>query len=557
MKAPKQINFDIEQVNAVLKRVKNNSLQDGDYEIIKSMFDTVIYLNQALNNKKTTINRLQKILFGAKTEKFQKKPGKSDKKDSGTSQEPSSDTGDNGDPDTPPDNEPGDIPENKPENTPTDEPGKTPGHGRNGASAYIGAEKKFIPLLTLTHGDPCTLCDGKVYKQQKNGVFVRIKGVAPLDATVYELEKLRCNLCGEIFTAEMPDKPENKKYDVSSKAMIVLLKYGSGIPFYRLEKLQASLGIPLLTSTQWDKVEEAAIPARPVFEKLKAHASQGDILHNDDTPMKILELLKENKTKDNNERTGIFTTGIFSMLDDRKIVIFFTGRNHAGENLASILENRNLEKDSPIQMCDASSTNTPGNFETILCNCLTHARRKFVYEEWNFPVECQSVIDILAKVYKYDKDAKEQNMSWAERLKYHQEKSGPLIAELEVWLTEQIDQNLVEPNSGLGQSISYMRNHWPKLIRFLSVPGAPLDNNVCEQALKRAILHRKNSLFYKTTHGAYIGDMFMSLIHTCNIMDINPFNYLIAIQEYSSEVFRNPSLWMPWNFLETIRLLKN
>jgi Transposase IS66 family. len=104
--------------------------------------------------------------------------------------------------------------------------------------------------------------------------------------------------------------------------MIVLLKYGSGIPFYRLEKLQASLGIPLLTSTQWDKVEEAAIPARPVFEKLKAQASQGDILHNDDTPMKILELLKENKTKDNNERTGIFTTGILSRLDDRKIVIF-------------------------------------------------------------------------------------------------------------------------------------------------------------------------------------------------------------------------------------------
>ena len=560
MKAPKQINLDIEKVEEVLERVKNNSLQDGDYEIIKSMIDTVIYLNQALDNKNTSIKRLLKMLFGSKTEKSKNKSNKSDESDSGTSQESSDDTGNSSGqaPNTTTEN-PDDLPENKPYHTSADEPKNSPGHGRNGASAYTGADKKFIPLSTLTHGCPCPnpLCDGKVYKQQKNGVFVRIEGIAPLNATVYELEKFRCNLCGEVFTAEMPDKPENKKYDASAKAMIVLLKYGSGIPFYRLEKLQASLGIPLLTSTQWDKVEEAGIPARPVFEELKRQAAQGEIIHNDDTTMKILDLLKENENKGKNERTGIFTTGILSILGDRKIVIFFTGRNHAGENLASILENRDLEKDPPIQMCDASSTNTPGDFETILCNCLTHARRKFVDEEWNFPVECQYVIEILGKVYKYDKDTKEQNMSPEERLKYHQEKSGPLIEKLEVWLTGQIGQNLVEPNSGLGQSISYMRNHWQKLIRFLNVPGAPLDNNVCEQALKRVILHRKNSLFYKTMHGAYIGDMFMSLIHTCNIMDINPFDYLIAIQEYSSEVFRNPSLWMPWNFLETILLLKN
>ena len=558
MKAPKQINLDIKEVDALLERVKNNSLQDGDYEIIKSMIDTVIYLNQAVDNKTTSIKRLLKMLFGAKTEKSKKKLDEPDENDSGASQKPSSDMENSGgqDPDNTPCHEPGNISENKPENTSTDKPEKKPGHGRNGASAYTGADKKFIPLSTLTHGGPCPLCDGKVYKQQKNGVFVRIEGIAPLNATVYELEKFRCNLCGEVFTAEMPDKPEIKKYDASAKAMIILLKYGSGIPFYRLEKLQASLGIPLLTSTQWDKVEEAAIPARPVFEELKRQAAQGEIFHNDDTTMKILELLKENETKDNNERTGIFTTGILSILDDRKIILFLTGRNHAGENLASILGNRDVEKDPPIQMCDASSTNTPGDFETILCNCLTHARRKFVDEEWNFPVECQYVIEILAKVYKHDKDTKEQNMSWEERLKYHQEKSGPLMRKLEVWLTDQIDQNLVEPNSGLGQSISYMRNHWPQLTRFLSVPGAPLDNNVCEQALKRAILHRKNSLFYKTMHGAYIGDMFMSLIHTCNIMNINPFDYLIAIQEYSSEVFRNPSRWMPWNFLKTILLLK-
>ena len=558
MKTPKQVNIDIKEVDAILERVKNDSLQNGDYEMIKSMFETVIYLNRALDNKTTSIKRLLKMLFGAKTEKSKNKPDQSDKKDPKPSQETSDNTenSDKSVSDNNPDTKPGDASENKPEDTETDGSKKKPGHGRNGASAYTGADKEFIPLSTLTHGDPCLFCEGKVYKQQKNGVFVRIGGVAPLSATVYELEKLRCNLCGEIFTAQMPDRPEVKKYDESSKAMIALLKYGSGVPFYRIEKLQDSLGIPVSTSTQWDKVEEAAMPGRPVFEELKRQAAQGNIIHNDDTTMKVLDLLKENETKGKNERTGIFTTGILSILDDRKIVLFHTGRKHAGENLAEILGNRNKEKDPPIQMCDASLTNIPGEFQTILCNCLTHGRRQFVEEEWNFPDECQYVIKILGKVYKHDKDTKEQNMSPDQRLQYHQEKSGPLIEKLKDWLTSQIEQNLVEPNSGLGQAISYMLNHWPKLTRFLSVPGAPLDNNVCEQALKRAILHRKNSLFYKNMHGAYIGDIFMSLIHTCNIMNINPFNYLVAIQKYSSEVFRNPSQWMPWNFMKTTALLK-
>jgi len=546
MKAPGQINLDIKEVNVLLTRVKSSSLQDGDYDIIKAMFETVVYLNQAVNNKTTSVNRLLRMLFGAKTEKSKNKP---DEDDSEASQKTLGDTKENGD------QNPDNTPDNKSENNTTGKPKKTPGHGRNAASTYTGANKEFIPLTTLTHGGPCLLCNGKVYKQQKNGVFVRIGGVPPLNATVYELEKYRCNLCCEVFTAEVPDRPEIKKYDESSKAMLALLKYGSGVPFFRLEKLQDSLGIPVSTSTQWDKIEEAAIPARPVFEELKRQGAQGDIVYNDDTTMKILELLKENKTKTRNERTGIYTTGILSRSDDREIVIFLTGRNHAGENLAAILGNRDAEKHPPIQMCDASSMNIPDGFKTILCNCLTHGRRKFIEEEWNFPDECEYVIKVLGKVYKHDKDTKEQNMSAEQRLRYHQKQSGPPMKKLNVWLTNQITQNLVEPNSGLGQAVSYMLKHWKKLTRFLSVAGAPLDNNLCEQVLKRAILHRKNSLFYKNMHGAYIGDMFMSLIHTCNKMSVNPFHYLIAIQKYSSEVFRNPSRWMPWNFTESISLL--
>jgi hypothetical protein len=183
-----------------------------------------------------------------------------------------------------------------------------------------------------------------------------------------------------------------------------------------------------------------------------------------------------------------------------------------------------------------------------VCNCLTHGRRNFVNEIDNFPEEVEHVIDVLAEVYRIDGRTKKENMTPDDRLACHKEHSGPLMADLKSWLDHQTDENLVEPNSGLGKAIAYMKKHWTKLTRFLEVPGAPLDNNICERSLKRCIQHRKNSLFYKTEHGAYIGDLFMSLIHTCNLMQVNPFDYLVTMIKNSSELFKDPSKWMPWNY---------
>ncbi len=315
------------------------------------------------------------------------------------------------------------------------------------------------------------------------------------------------------------------------------------------------MGIPLSASTQWDKVEESANGIYPVFEEFKRQAAQGDLVYNDDTTTKILELLKENEQKSKDDRKGIFTSGILSKSEGRTIALFFTGRKHAGENLSAVLEKRDADKDPPIQMCDALSRNQSKDFENIMANCMAHARRNYVDVMSNFPDECRYVIELLGDVYKNDAIAKEQKMSPEQRLQFHQAQSGPMMDGLHAWLNRQIDKKLVEPNSGLGRAVSYMLKHWTKLTCFLRVPGAPLDNNLCEQALKRAILHRKNSLFYKIEHGAYIGDMFMSLIHTCNLMKVNAFEYLVALQKHSSDLFKNPSRWMPWNFKDTIASL--
>ena len=123
---------------------------------------------------------------------------------------------------------------------------------------------------------------------------------------------------------------------------------------------------------------------------------------------------------------------------------------------------------------------------------------------------------------------------------------------LRLWLNDQLDEKKVEPNSGLGKAISYMLNHREPLTLFLRVPNAPLDNNLCEQVLKKAVLNRKNSLFYKTEHGAYIGDLFMSLIYTCNLNDVNPFDYLTVLQRNSSLIFKYPQNWLPWNYKSMI-----
>jgi len=289
----------------------------------------------------------------------------------------------------------------------------------------------------------------------------------------------------------------------------------------------------------------------PVYNELITEAAQGDVIYNDDTTMKILALMESHDNMegaDKSSRKGVFTTGILSTLNERKIALFFTGGKQAGENISDLLQHRDLDRAAPIQMCDALSRNVPKEFQIILANCLAHGRRKFVDVTWNFPEQCRFVIETLAQVYKNDKITKKQTMTPEKRLKFHQNQSGPLMEKLKIWFNEQFDEKKVEPNSGLGQAISYMLKHWQPLTLFLRIPNAPLDNNLCEQVLKRAILHRKNSMFFKTEHGAYIGDMFMSLIHTCVLQDVNPFDYLPALQRHSAELFKSPHHWLPWNF---------
>jgi transposase len=425
------------------------------------------------------------------------------------------------------------------------------GHGRNSAAAFTGASREAIAHPTLQSGDTCPQCgEGRVYRQKEPATLVRIIGQAPLAATVFEMERLRCNACGEIFTADEPEEAGAEKYDARAIAMVALLKYGTGVPFKRLERLECQLGMPLPAATQWELMAAAAKLLRPILEELIRQAAQGSVIHNDDTSMRILRLLREPGDK----RTGIFTSGIISIVGAWRIALFFTGSKHAGENIAEVLTHRGHELPPPIQMCDALSRNTPKpqGIKTLIANCLAHGRRQIVDVAENFPEECRYVLEMLRGVYHNDELARQQNMSSEQRLHFHQEQSGPLMKGLHQWMEGQFAGHKTEPNSGLGKAISYLLNHWKKLTLFLEQAGAPIDNNVVERALKKAILNRRNALFYKTLNGAGVGDLFMSLIHTCELNGANPFEYLTELLRHSVGLSVRPGEWMPWSYRETL-----
>lgn len=543
-----RIELDVQQLRAILQQARSRPLDEQEYSQFEAVLDTMLFVTQELDKKGASIRRLRKLLFGARTEKTRNVVREQSEDEQSEAAKSAAESG-----------TAADSAKNKKK--------KRKGHGRNGAAAYWGADKIKISHPTLKSGDACPECSkGKVYQMAVPVVLVRVKAQAPVHATVYEADRYRCNLCGDVFKAQFPPGLSTSKYDESVGAMIGLLKCGSGFPFYRLDKLQRSLGIPLPTSTQWDIVHGSAKTLTPAFEQLIREGAQGQVLHNDDTTAKILELMgkrrqaaeeasSDNEDKDSAKRTGVFTTGIVSKAEGRSIALFFTGRKHAGENLEDVLAHRASVLAAPIQMCDALSRNIPDEFETILANCLSHARRRYVDVIDSFPAECRHVLETLRDVYAYDAMAREQQMSPAERLSFHQSNSGPLMESLQEWLKQQLEQKLVEPNSGLGEAMGYMLKHWEKLTLFLRVAGAPLDNNICERALKKAILSRKNSYFYRTENGAYVGDLFMSLIHTCELNGANPFDYLVTLLRYPEQLRKAPGGWMPWNYLQALERL--
>ena len=427
------------------------------------------------------------------------------------------------------------------------------GHGRHGAGVYTGAERVVCRHETLAAGQPCPACGRGTLYPLPAGVEIRIDGNALLSAVRYELEKLRCSACGEVFTVPTPAEAGADKYSPRARAVIALGRYYLGLPFYRMEQYQALVGVPVADATLWDLAEQVADCAWPVFETLWDLAAQGEVIFQDDTHVRILALLAENRhadaTGETLERRGMFTTGLVVPVEKRVICLYQSGRAHAGDNLTDLLGRREGGLEKPIVMSDALAATQRDDDDTLIrCHCLAHGRRPFTDLAEVFPAEARHVMTVLNQVFDHEAETRRQAMPAAVRLAYHQTHSGPLMRALHDWLDQQFHDRLVEPNSSLGKAFTYLLSRWETLTQFLRVAGAPLDSNTVERALKLIIRQRKNSLFYASAHSAQVASILTSLIATCVQAGVNALEYLVALPTHRSAVFRQPAAWLPWNY---------
>jgi hypothetical protein len=415
------------------------------------------------------------------------------------------------------------------------------GHGRLKAEAYTGAEVVKCPHH-LNPGDVCPECvRGKLYVVDPSQRIV-FTGQAPLLATRYELERLRCALCGTYFTATAPVDTQ-EKYTPSAKSMLAILHGKMGATYYGLAQLQENLGMPLPLSTQSQVIESMMGSMYAIETHLAWLTANGDKVCQDDTWVRILALMKENKAL-NPERRGMYTSAFVSG-GEHPIVLFKSGRQHAGENFEDLMQQRETEA-ALVRMADALSANRKHEAKAIDAKCNAHAFQRFRSIASLFPEVCGTVMALYGQVYEHEAQCMESALDDTERLAYHQQHSQPLMDRLYQVVTEAIGE--YEPNGVLGRELRYMRTHWSGLTQFLRIAGVPLDNNLCERLIKTMIKYRKNSLFFVTAYSASYLSTLMSVIATAHLNHTNVFHYLTVLQEHEAAVWKSPGDWLPWNY---------
>ena len=372
----------------------------------------------------------------------------------------------------------------------------------------------------------------------------------------YEWHTLRCSACGPMCTASRPQEAGGEKDSARARAVLAVCRSSLGVPLYRLQGSQAMLGVPVPDATQWDQIETVGDGRYAVLASLETLAAQGALLSHDDTSVRMLSLMAANLTMQAQaeamgvsrprERTGMCTTAVVVTVGERTICLYDSGRAHAGEHLAALLEKRQAAQGTPVVMSDALARHEVDATAVLRCHCLAHGRRQCRDRADVFPTECQGVLDGLTQGCDHDAEARDKPMSPAARLASHQEYRRPLLDERKGWLDTQLDDHLVEPKSALGKAMASRQSHWETLTRCVAVVGAPLDNPLVERAVQLGIRQRTNALCDTTPSSASIASGLTSLMATCRHAGVTRLDALVALHERRAEVCAEPSAWLPW-----------
>lgn len=533
--------IDPTEIEILIEKLEQNKLEERERRLIVSLLRTFLYIVAQLQEKKITLLKIKGMIFGRKSEKNKKEKEKEkDGKDGDQASGGSSGDGESSEQSREPRNE-------KDESAGGRSAEAFRGHGRNPVSAYPGAKKVRCCHRELQSGHDCPdlRCEGKVYMVFRPHQFTQFTGQPAITVTIYEQEVVRCNDCGKEYEAPLPEGVSPKRYDETADAAMAIIKSGLATPYNRSAALQRDCGMPLSESVMSERCKAVAEALSPIYEEMRWQAANGKVFYGDDTPARILELMKENKDKKPGERVGMRTSGIVVRTKEGNyIALYMSGRKHAGENLEDLFKMRSPYLELPIQMSDALASNWSGEKERIQAVCLAHARRKFWEIRSFYPNECEYVLERIGKVYRNEEATKE--MSPDLRLEYHRNQSGPIMEELREWMKQEMAEKKVEPNSSLGKAIMYYLKNYPGLSAFARHADAPLDNNQAERALKPAVMIRKNSYFYRTGRGADVGAIILSMITSCRLNGTNVWNWMVSVLKRSSEVSGNPAAFLPW-----------
>lgn len=521
-----------EEIEGLIGRAERGELTPEEQARVSGLLRLFLKLVWVSQAKEATLARLRGLIFGKSTEKRKKdKPGAPPDGTSGgavgnehAEALPSSS-------DTPSDDEPESA-----------QARRCGGTGRTPQSEFVGASDVMVTDESLTDGGPCPdeVCGGKLFETGRPNVKVVLNGQPLIGATRYVMPTFICSRCRGWFSTPTPEEA-TCRHTASSDAAAGLAKYGYGIPHHRLADMQENAGVPVAGSVLWERSAVLAERVVAIYLALRGEAAGAKVLWQDDTGMTVL-----NGLTPKNDRTGGHTTAMVADTGENRIALYATGWKHAGENVRDLLERRPLDLDEIRRMGDALYQNWICE-KGIIGKCLVHARRMFVEVEKFFPEQCGMVLEAFGKVFKVEKETR--TLSDEDRLKRHRQESRPVMNELLRWVIAEEKAGRIEPASGLGKAVRYLKTHWRFLTQFLRVPGMPLENNIAERAIKSVIRFRKNSLFYKTTVGATVGDILMSVIETCRMNRVNALAYLTALGSVEkSELWRDPTRWLPWTW---------
>lgn len=458
-----------------------------------------------------------------------------------------------------------------PRPSPPPEPPKK-GHGRNGADAFVNPTQHVHALADGVIGAICEACGKGPVSNYRDKVIIRVVGQPLFEAQRHHFQQGRCRLCAALVTAEGMELVVREGigssyivYDWSACAMLIVMHYFAGAPFKRLEALHQAWGVPLPDANQWRLADECDDLLAPLYRALERHGIQNAIsLRFDDTGSMVIELRRQIQMElqllalagksTQHVRTGINATGFYIETDKAKVILFFTGRHHAGEMVDQLLAHRAAGGSKLVALTDAASKNFSHDhadqLEQAVCNA--HCYLKFRAVKQQFPAEYAVAGEVYQKVFDNDDKARALGLDGRARMLYHREHSKPLMLRLLQMCKDKAEAKLVEPNSALWEPISFVIHQWPLLTKFYEVPGVPLDTNLVEQILIIPVRYLAGSFAYKTQAGADVGDRFMSFIATANANGVEPVAYLTECLRNHEDLAQRPDHYLPWVYRDRL-----